>query len=239
MFKHSYALLVACLALATAHAQDCANYLFLQKDKTIEMTIYDKKGQPNGRQVYQVKDVSASGGTTTATISSQQYDKGGVMRSQANNSIQCTGGQLQFDLKLMLPPQQNEQYNTNVQSSGQSSYLGYPADMKVGDQLPDGTLNMDISHSGPGGGPAAPPPPGPRQTLTMVISNRKVEGQESITTTAGTWNCFKISYKSKITVKTGPFGFPVTVEGTEWFAPGFGVIKTQSKYGGTAITSIK
>ena len=161
------------------------------------------------------------------------------MRSQATNSIQCTGGQLQFDMKLMLPPDQNDRLNTNFQSTGQSNYLGYPANMKVGDQLPDGTLSMDISRGGPSGGPAGPPPPGPRQTLTMVINNRKVEGQESVTTSAGTWNCFRITYKSKITVKTGPFGFPVTVEGTEWYAPGFGVIKTQSKYGGTAITSIK
>src|SRR6185437_10586736 len=98
---------------------------------------------------------------------------------------------------------------------------------------------MDISRGGPAGGPAGPPPPGPRQTLTMFISNRKVEGQESITTSAGTWNCFRITYKSKVTVKTGPFGFPVTIEGTEWYAPGFGIVKTQSKYGGTAITSIK
>ena len=75
--------------------------------------------------------------------------------------------------------------------------------------------------------------------MTMVINNRKVEGQESITTTAGTWNCFRITYKSRISVKTGPFGIPVNVESTEWYAPGFGIVKTQSKYGGTAITSIK
>ncbi len=29
------------------------------------------------------------------------------------------------------------------------------------------------------------------------------------------------------------------LDDTEWFAPGFGVVKTQSKYGETAITSIK
>src|SRR5579872_7606819 len=122
MIKHSITTIAACLVYVATQAQDCANYLFLQKDKTIEMTIYDKKGQPNGRQVYQIKDVSTSGGTTTATLNSQQYDKGGAMRSQATNSIQCTGGQLQFDMKLMLPPDQNDRLNTNFQSTGQSNY---------------------------------------------------------------------------------------------------------------------
>lgn len=42
-------------------AQDCAHYLFLQKNKVIEMTIYNKKGDPNGRQVYEVSDVATSG----------------------------------------------------------------------------------------------------------------------------------------------------------------------------------
>lgn len=112
--------------------------------------------------------------------------------------------------------------------------------------LPDGYLSIDMSHPTPppGGatppGPGAPPPPpGFGKSMTMVINNRKVEGQESITTAAGTWNCFRITYKSRISVKTGPFGIPVNVESTEWYAPGFGIVKTQSKYGGTAITSIK
>jgi hypothetical protein len=34
-------------------------------------------------------------------------------------------------------------------------------------------------------------------------------------------------------------GIPVNIEGTEWFAPGFGIVKTESKHGSTAITSIK
>ena len=34
-------------------------------------------------------------------------------------------------------------------------------------------------------------------------------------------------------------GVPIKDEGTEWFAPGFGVVKTEGKHGGTAITSIK
>jgi hypothetical protein len=33
-------------------------------------------------------------------------------------------------------------------------------------------------------------------------------------------------------------GIPMNFEPTEWYAPGFGIIKTESKSGGTAITAI-
>ena len=34
-------------------------------------------------------------------------------------------------------------------------------------------------------------------------------------------------------------GIPVSTDVTEWFAPGFGIVKTESKGGGTAITAIR
>jgi hypothetical protein len=40
-------------------------------------------------------------------------------------------------------------------------------------------------------------------------------------------------------IKTMGIGVPLNMDATEWFAPGFGVVKTQSKYGETAITAIK
>lgn len=245
MTRHLLVSFGACLALTAAHSQDCANFLFLQKDKTVEMTVYDKKGEPNGRQVYLVSNVATSGAATTGTINSEIFDKKGNSKGKANSTIVCNGGEMRIDMKLLLPPQESEQFGMNAEVNAQNSYLSYPVTMKVGDQLPDGNLTIDMSHngpSGPGGAPPAggpPPPPGFAKSLTMVISNRKVEAQESVTTSAGTWNCFRISFKSKLTVKTGPIGFPVNMEGVEWYAPGFGIVKSQSKYGGTAITAIK
>ncbi|MGB8192458.1 MAG: hypothetical protein WCF67_11095, partial [Chitinophagaceae bacterium] len=80
---------------------------------------------------------------------------------------------------------------------------------------------------------------GMQQTLTLNVTDRKVEAKESVTTPAGTWECYKISSKNKIHVKMGPIGIPMNMEVTEWFAPGFGVVKTESKSGGTMITAVK
>lgn len=194
-----------------------------------------------------MSNVATAGGTTTGTINSELFDKKGSSKAKASSTVQCTGGEMRLDMKLMLPPQENQQFGMSAEVNAQNGYLSYPGNMKVGDQLPDGNLSIDLSHNGPPapgpngapspGGP--PPPPGFGKSLTMMVNNRKVEGQESVTTSAGKWNCFRISYKEKVTVKTGPVGIPMNFEGVEWYAPGVGVVKSQSKYGSTAITSIK
>jgi hypothetical protein len=210
----------------SALGQDCQRFLFLQKDKVVEMTIYNKKGEPNGRQVYTISDVVNGGGVTTASLASELFDKKGKSMAKANSVVKCDGGVMLIDMKMMLPQQQQEQYS-KADVKADNVYLEYPAAMKAGDALKDGNFSMDINNSGM------------HQTLTMLVSDRKVEAQETVTTPAGTWDCLKISYKSKLGIKTGPINIPFNFEGVEWYAPGFGVVKTQGKYGGTAITSIK
>jgi len=214
------------IMLFPAIAQDCKNYYYLQNNKTIEMTIYNKKGVANGKQVYTVSEVKSSGGGITGTVNSELFDKKGKSMAKGHSEIECTNGSMMIDMKMLLPSAQQEQF-AKAKVKADKIYIEYPATMKAGDQLKDATLNMTIDNNGM------------TQTVNMVVSDRKVEGKESVTTTAGTWECFKLSYKSKITVKTMGIGIPINIEGTEWFAPGFGIVKTESKYGGTAITAIK
>jgi hypothetical protein len=207
-------------------AQDCNTYYFLQKNKTVEMTIYNKKGDANGKQVYTVSDVTNSGDNTTATVNSEMFDKKGKSIAKGHSQIACQGGIMMIDMTMQLPQQQQEQFS-KADVKADKIFIEYPNNMKPGDKLKDATLSMDIDNSGM------------KQNINMVTSDRTVAGKESVTTTAGTWDCFKITYKSKITVKTMGIGMPFNIEGTEWFAPGFGIVKTESKYGGTAITAIK
>jgi hypothetical protein len=210
----------------TSLGQDCSTYYFLQKNKTIEMTIYNKKGDANGKQVYTVSNVSNSGGNTSATVNSELFDKKGKSIAQGHSEIACNGGIVMIDMTMQLPQQQQEQF-AKADVKADKIYIEYPANMKVGDHLKDATLDMNIDNQGM------------KQNVNMVTTDRTVVGKESITTSAGTWDCYKITYKSKITIKTMGIGMPFNFEGTEWFAPGFGIVKTESKHGGTAITAIK
>ena len=223
--KKTLIFLMICFSGLTMMAQDCKNYIFLQNNKTVEMTIYNKKGDPNGKQVYKISDVSGSDAAVTAIVNTEMIDKKGKTVSKATGNYKCNGGVMMVDMKMSIPSAQMEQFK-NAEVKAQDIYIEYPAVINVGDQLKDATLSMDMDNNGL------------KQTLNMVISDRKVEAKESVTTTAGTWDCFKISSKIKLTIKTMGVGIPMNLESTEWFAPGFGVIKTESKSGGTAITAI-
>ena len=130
------------------------------------------------------------------------------------------------NMKMLIPSAQMEQFG-KADVKADDVYVEYPSSMKAGDALKDANFNIDMDQGGL------------KQTLILNISNRKVEGKESVTTPAGTWDCFKISYKAKLTIKTAGIGIPMNIDGTEWYAPEFGIVKTESKQGGTAITSIK
>jgi len=208
-------------------SQDCSNYYFLQNNKTIEMTISNNKGKESGKMTYVVSDSKKNGGSITATINSEFVDANGKTITKATNNVKCENGVIQMDMKTFIPPVQMEQMKTG-EAKATDVYLEYPANMNVGDQLKDGQFNMDYESSS-----------GLKSSIEISITERKVEGKETATTPAGTWECYKISAKNKIVSKIAGIGFPIRMDVVEWFAPGFGIVKTESKTGKTEITSIK
>lgn len=222
--KMKYLILVCMYFISnTATSQDCTNYLFLQNNKTIEMTIYNKKGEPAGKQVYIVSGYKNSGGITSATVNSEMFDKKGKSIIKSVNNVQCKAGVMMMDMKMNIP--QGQQFG-NTDAKAQNVYLEYPAVMSIGETLKDGHMELETDSKGM------------KQTLTMDVMNRKVEGKESVTTSAGIWDCYKITSNSKMKITTMGIGIPINMDATEWYAPGFGIIKTESKGGGTAITAI-
>ncbi len=212
------------LAGISALSQDCKNYFFLQNGKTIEMTIYNKKGEESGKQVYTVSDYKSSGSTASAIVNTEMLDKKGKSISKAQSSFQCKGGVMMVDMKMSLPQSQLK----NVNATSESFYMDYPAKMNVSDALADAHMKIDIDMQ-----------TGMKQSVSMDVTNRKVESKESVTTTAGTWECYKITSHNKMVIKMAGIGIPVNIDNTEWFAPGAGIVKTASKSGGTAITAIR
>ena len=207
-------------------AQDCNNYYYMQRNKTVEMSMYDKGGDETGKMVYSIGDVTNSNSFTVANVQSQILDKRGRTIAKGTGVMKCNGGVMMINMKMNMPiPESDQSIQTNAKSD--EFFIEYPANMAKGDVLKEGNMNLEANNNGM------------PQSISIHTFDRKVEDKEKITTPAGTWDCYKISYKSKITIKTMGVGIPVNLEGTEWFAPGFGVVKTESKHGGTAVTSIK
>ena len=207
-------------------SQKCGDYYYLQSNKTIEMTISNKKGKEAGKLVYVISNLANKGNITTATVNSEFFDKNGKSISKATNNMQCENGILMMDMKMFIPSVQQEQMGT-TSATGTTTYLEYPSIMKEGDALKDASFSMDFQSKA-----------GINGHISIDMTNRKIAGRESVTTPAGTWECYKITYHSKMVFKVG-IGIPMNADVTEWYAPGFGVVKTESGNGSTEITSIK
>lgn len=191
------------------------------------MTISNSKGNESGKMIYKISDSRKSGTAITATVNSEFIDTKGKTITNTTNNVKCVNGVMQMDMKVFIPAAQQEQMKSGT-ASASDVYLEYPSTMNVGDQLKDGQLSMDYQSAG-----------GLKSSIEISITERKVEGKESVTTPAGTWDCYKISSHNRIVSKIAGIDIPIKMDVTEWFATGFGIVKTESKTGKTEITSIK
>ena len=98
----------------------------------------------------------------------------------------------------------------DVEISG--SNLKIPATINVGDELPNGYLNVSVKSEGT-----------TVIEMSTVITKRKVEAMEEITTDAGTFNCYKISYTTTVNMI-----FSVRVENIDWISEGIGTVKSET-----------
>ncbi|HET6722794.1 MAG TPA: hypothetical protein VFH07_08595 [Chitinophagaceae bacterium] len=191
------------------------------------MTISNSKGNETGKLTYTISNSEKSGSSITATLNSEFVGANGKTITKASNEVKCENGVMQMNMKVFVPPAQLEQMKSGT-ATATDVYLEYPGNMNVGDQLKDGQFNMDYESTS-----------GLKSSIEISITERKVEGKESVTTPAGTWECYRITSENKIVSKIAGIGIPIRMSVTEWYAPGFGVVKTESKTGKTEITSIK
>lgn len=202
------------------------NYYYLQNNKTVTMAMYDRKGNQDGKYVYKVSGVTKAGGTTSAKVKSEVFDKKGKSLGGGAGTMQCKSGQLLIDMKMMMNPQQTQQFK-NAEVDGKGAFMEYPSSLSVGEALSDANFNMDMKAES-----------GLIANVSIDITNRKVEAKEKITTPAGSWDAYKITYDSKMVMNMG-IAIPMKIQMTEWFVPDFGVVKSTSKWGTQELISIE
>ncbi len=201
---------VSFFSLALA-AQDCRMY-FPQKTGAVrEMTNYDKKDKMTGRMVQEIVDKDVSNGDISLTVETLIFDEDNEELNRSTITIGCSGGVFKIDMKNYLGEMLEAYESMEIEMQGDNLLI--PGKLSVGDELPDGNINIQVRSSG----------------ITMVnmdvtIENRKVEAKEEVTTEAGTFDCYKISYDTVSKTKM----ITVSTSGIEWMAPDVGAVKSES-----------
>jgi hypothetical protein len=193
------------------NAQNCTLYYPEETGTKLKYTTYDAKDRVTASSTQHIKDLYENEGVLSILIETQSFDKKGKDLGTNEYNAICENGVFKVDMKSFMDAATMAAYeDSEVEISGNN--LEIPANLSVGDELPDGRLNISIYSSGTR-----------IMGMSTALTDRKVEAKEEVTTEAGTFECYKISYT--MTVSTM---FSVKVEAIDWISEGVGTVKSET-----------
>ena len=207
---------LGCIFLVTGiRAQNCTMYFPGEENTQLEYKQFDKKGNPAGSSVQKITGITRNAGSVITEVSSEQFDGKGKSLGSVQLQARCENGIYYIDMKNYM--------------NQQSMDLEIPGNLKAGDVLKNGDMKMSFSSGGM-----------TVMNMTVAITNRKVDAVESITTPAGTFECYKISYDIATKMMIN-----IRAKGTEWYSKDVGMVKSESYssdgklMGSTVLASVK
>ncbi len=217
MKKFYITLLISFLAYK-AQSQ-CNTYFNFKEGSEYEMTHYSAKDKVTGKSLSEILSIEDNGGVLTAYIKGTVFDEKGKEVTSMNFEYICDQGVLKMDLKKFIPKEMFGN-DADFEFELEGSYLEFPESLEIGQSLKDGVIEGKMTMEG---NPAMA-----NMTISIKILNRKVESKEDITTPAGNFNCYKISYDMESSTKVMGMNNTVNLSGIEYVAEGIGVVKTES-----------
>jgi len=194
-------------------AQDCNAALFLKEGTTLEYTNYNKKGKEESVTKHKTLSVEGDSDKLSAEIQMTMNDKKSKEVFSTQYNAYCENGLISIDMSRFFDNTKLTQYDEDFTIDIDGNVLEFPVDVSEGDQLNDGEITIVVSNETM-----------KLATMVMTISDRKVLSKESITTSAGTFECQKISFNFETKI-----GF-IKVRGsaTEWYNEDYVLVKSES-----------
>lgn len=213
--------LIGVLAPAWAQAQDCeSKYFILKEGVRLEYAMYSAKDKLEGTQWQEITSVASTPDGVRAEMRVGMKDAKGKDTFESNYGYLCQGNTLKIDFNsLMAGPMQEQFPDAEAEITGVD--VEWPNDLSVGMELPDASMQMKMNMGGI------------NMNIEMEITGRKVEKTETVTTPAGTFDCFVIYSETRSKMIMGERTFPSRV----WVAEGVGMVKSESYNKNDKLTS--
>ena len=176
-------------SITNAFSQNCSEYMHFKKGASYEMETYDSKGTRINRVESLVKELNISGGKSEATIHSINYDKSNVRESEGDYTATCLEDKVLIDISNLVKSDKIGGSDNNMDIKVESGFLEIPKVLTIGQSLPNNSIKITMSEKKSGT---------PFGTSNITIQDKKVEARETITTPAGAYVCYKITYNSKV-----------------------------------------
>lgn len=199
--------------LGAGYAQNCLSFMPLEEGYQWETTSFNKKGKEEGKSTSVIKVVSSDGDASSATVDMTVSD--GKEEHSSTYTITCDGSTIKMSMSVFIPEEQMKQMES---SEGMDIELDmddmeFPGHLEVGQELKDAKMTMSAKMNG-------------MQVMssTTIIKSRKVVSIETITTSAGTFECFKIEQVSEFSM-----GFmKKEFKSVSYVAEGVGVVRSEN-----------
>jgi hypothetical protein len=192
-------------------AQDCTKFFPVGEGDVMEFSHYDAKGKLESTSKHTIKESHEDGQTFYWTTLFQTFKPNGKMESENTAEMSCSGSEFKLDMRSMMNSAQMQGME-GMDVSIEGGDMVFPGTLTVGQALPDASMKITASMNGM-----------TLMSMSMNITNRKVVAKETITTPAGTFDCFKleedVDMKSIVSYK----GHNVS-----WMAAGAGMVKSMS-----------
>jgi hypothetical protein len=195
--------------------QDCNFYIPLEVEAGMEYQNYDRRDRLQGTQRVTVLAVNESGGEVTATLHAKSLDDRDRLLHEGEYDVVCKGDELLLDIQSLVDQNMVEGFG-EMDLRIEGSELVIPSNLSVGQTLPDAEMTMVVENNGMS-----------FATVTLNITNRKVEGREEITVPAGTFEVYKVSYETH--TETRAMGVPIRVNTrtVEYYSPEVGMVRSE------------
>lgn len=212
--KQILLLILVGMMLNTPGNSQCNSYYVLDQGSEWEYQTHNAKGKLMSKNVQKVTSFSNTSAGYEATVTSMMFDEKGKELTKGDLAFSCENGTMYIDMRNFISDEQLKAFS-NYEMKFESENLEIPSSLNAGQSLGDGMLTVTASGT-----------PFPMK-MTVNITDRKVEGKESVTTPAGTFECFKIS--SNMTMEN-QMGVKMTTQlsSVEWISPKVGTVRSES-----------
>ena len=212
----------------------CGSLILFHKGAQIEGTSYDAAGKETTKQLTTITDVTDAGGVLTATSSAKMMSA--AAGKTMNLTYTCDGTYLSLDMSSML-----QNFGGMANLKGVSKPILFPINISVGENLPDASYTMSVERAAT------------KMDVTSTIKNRTVAALENITTTAGSWDCYKVTADMSSAIESADANMKKIMEQVQskikmsmimWYTPKIGIVRTEMYQNGklnsrSEITAIK
>ncbi len=206
---------IACIIGMAGMGQDCTTTFYpMRAGIVLTLEHFDAKSKSTGKTVQTIQSANTTAGGMQAVVDSEVLDKKDKSMGKHSYVMSCEQGTLKISMRDMVGTMlANQPQGGNIRIEVTGDNLDLPTHMKVGQSLSGGTMNMKSYMNNL-----------KLMDWDFTIKDRKVEGVESITVPAGTFECYKVSNLMDYKV----LGRSRTAKTIVWYATGAGMVRQDS-----------